>query len=48
LNKDPIRALTARRDDAQSPNVVSAETPVIHDLQIMVIHGFRAQKNMQL
>ena len=42
-NNGRIRAFTSRSDDAQSSSVVSIDAPAIHDLQIMVAHGFRDQ-----
>jgi hypothetical protein len=48
VNNGRISALTARSEDAQSSSVASIDNPVIHDLLIMVNHGFRDRKNMQL
>ena len=44
-NSGRIRRFTSRSDDAHNSSVASIEAPVIHDLQIMVIHGFRHQTN---
>jgi hypothetical protein len=44
-NSGRIRLFTSRSDDAHNSSVVSIDAPVIHDLRIMVIHGFRNQTN---
>src|ERR1700758_1435663 len=42
-NNGRIRFFTSRSDDAR---VVSIDAPIIHDLRIMVTHGFRNQTNV--
>src|SRR4029077_3325251 len=44
-NNGRIRFFTSRSDDAHNASVVSIDAPVIHDLRIMVTHGFRNQQN---
>jgi hypothetical protein len=44
----PDPRFTSRSDEAQSSSVVSIEAPAIHDLRIMVTHGFRNPPNLQL
>jgi hypothetical protein len=41
VNKGRIRPFTSRSDDTQNSSVASIDAPIIHDLRIMVIHGFR-------
>jgi hypothetical protein len=48
VNKERTRAFTSRSDDAQSSSVASIDAPAIHDLRIMVTHGFRVAEKMQL
>jgi hypothetical protein len=48
VNNGPILDLIFRSDEAQSSSVVSIEALVIHDLRIMVTHGFRQSQNVQL
>src|SRR5208282_110771 len=39
------RFFTSRSDNAHNSSVVSIDAPIIHDLRIMVTHGFRNQTN---
>ena len=45
-NNGRIRFFTSRSDDAHNSRVVSIDAPIIHDLRIMVTHGFRNQTNV--